>query len=155
MLRYQACRLCRVPWAKEQCGAVLHCCTASSKATALPAAPEGVIHTSPPAGTGRFSCLLAELCWLERFPPLAVVPRPSPPVGTGRKVKVIFFILLHCWQGEQCWAPVSSSWHERPVSPLLGVKSEVILLKIEKNVFGYFFNSSHVLEVDLESCEKS
>lgn len=65
---------------------------------------QGELYTlSPPSGTGHFSCILAELCWLEQFPPLALVPCPSPPVGTGRKMKVIF-ILPHSWQDEECWA---------------------------------------------------
>lgn len=130
--------LCHVPRAKEQCNAVPHCCIASSKATALLIAPGGIIYISPPSGTGHFSCILVELCWLEQFPLLALVPCPSPPVGTGRKMKVIFFILLHSWQDEECWVP-RFLFVIRPVSPVLGVKSKVILLKFEKNKKLIFF----------------
>lgn len=56
--------LCHVQWANKKCSDVLEGSTASSRATALPVALGEIVYIIPPSGTGHFSCILAELCWL-------------------------------------------------------------------------------------------
>lgn len=117
----------------------MHCLIVSSKAAALPIAPWGIIYINSPSGTDNIFCILVKLCWLEQFPLLALVPCPSPPVGTSRKMKGIFFILLHSWQDKEGSAPHFLFVIRKTCITSLVVKSKVILLKFErKNSSGFF-----------------
>lgn len=117
----------------------MHCFIVSSKAAALPIAPWGIIYINSPSGTDDIFCILVKLCWLEQFPLLALVPCPSPPVGTSRKIKGIFFILLHSWQDKEGSAPHFLFVIRKTCITSLVVKSKVILLKFErKNSSGFF-----------------